>query len=94
MKYPDLAQQNNLKRLREAKGISRRTLAMACSSDVSQIRKYENGARMPSYRTLRTMARFLEVPIEEMYPAVMEIDKHLDRVKELIVNISTFRANG
>jgi transcriptional regulator with XRE-family HTH domain len=93
MQHFDFAQPNNLKQLREAKGITRRTLAMACAADVSQILKYEKGERMPSYRVLRTLARFLGVSIEEIYPTVTEIDKRLDQVKEMIINISTFSAN-
>lgn len=90
----ELAKPNNLKQVREAKQISRQTLAMACAADVSQIRKYENGDRMPSYCVLRRLARFLEVSIEEIYPAVVEIDRHLDQVKAMIINIATFRTKG
>lgn len=83
-----LANQNNLRKTREEKRLSQRILAMACAQDISQIRKYEKGQHMPSYSVLRSLSRFLEVPIEELYPAVADIDKRLDRVKELILHMA------
>ena len=94
MKHQDLIKQNNLRQLREAKKISRSMLAMACTSDVSQIRKYEQGKCMPNYWVLRKIARFLGVSIDEIYPCVVELDKRLDRVKEIVLNMTAVKVDG
>ena len=91
MKKIDLIKENNLRVIRESKGFSRRVMAMACGSDISQIRKYERGERMPCYHVLRSFSRFLGASIEEIYPSFVELDKVQDKIKDLVINMGRIR---
>ena len=58
-RFPD-----RLRRLRERRGISRRTLSELCGLHPDAIRRYETGTAKPGMDALITMAEMLEVSID------------------------------
>jgi len=69
-----LASGDRLKRLREAKGISRAELAVILKVDVSSIAGWEGGNRLPRERRRRSLARVLGVDLETLFK--LNIDTH------------------
>lgn len=53
---------DNIKKLREAKGLSFRVLSYACDIDHSKISKIEKGQVNITFTTIVQLARALEVP--------------------------------
>lgn len=61
----------NIKRVREKKGMTQKELAEKCNLATITIRQYESGKREPKTRTLNKIAKALDVYILEL-----TIDKH------------------
>ncbi|WP_233268911.1 helix-turn-helix domain-containing protein [Mucilaginibacter lacusdianchii] len=57
---------SNLKRIREEKNLSLRTLAANCELDDSQISKIENGKKNIQLSTIFELAKGLNVPPKEL----------------------------
>ncbi len=53
-----------LRKLREAKKLSGRTLSELCRLSDNMIRRYENGDREPSIQTLKVIADFFQVSLD------------------------------
>src|SRR5665213_117484 len=64
---PFLAVGDRLKRLREAKGLSRREFAGTLKVDVSSIAGWESGKRLPRDSLRRSIARVLGTDIDCMF---------------------------
>lgn len=77
--YNELARTNNLKKIREQKGMTQGALAMVCRQSGTEISRYERGICMPSYVVLLSIATFLDVSIEEIYPGFHEIYEKIER---------------
>ena len=58
---------NQIRELREERGLSRQKLADALSLSVTSIQKYENDIAAPSYGTLLDMARYFDVSTERLF---------------------------
>ena len=56
-----------IRELREERGISRQQLADALSLSVTSIQKYENDIAAPSYGTLLDMARYFDITTERLF---------------------------
>lgn len=56
----------NIKRVREEKGMTQKELAEKCNLAVITIRQYESGKREPKQRTLNKIAKALDVYILEL----------------------------
>lgn len=54
----------NLKRLRERRGISRRVLSELCGLSSDAIRRYERGEAEPTLSSISAIADFFEVSID------------------------------
>ena len=85
MNYQEIAKTNNLKKLREERGISQQMLGTACFRSASKISLYESGKKMPRYDVLRAISNFLCVPIEEIYPQFKEIDQVAERIRAILI---------
>ncbi len=68
----------NIKRVREEKGMTQKELAEKCNLATITIRQYESGKREPKTRTLHKIAKALDVYILEL-----TIDKHAHYVSIL-----------
>ena len=55
---------NNLKKLRESKGITQIALQMATGIEQSLLSKFENGERVPPTETLMCLAEFYDVSMD------------------------------
>lgn len=55
-----------LRRLRERRGISRRTLSELCGLHTDAIRRYERGEAEPSISALVAISDFFGVPVDEL----------------------------
>ncbi len=55
---------NNLKKLRESKGITQLALQMATGIEQSLLSKFENGERVPPTETLMCLAEFYGVSMD------------------------------
>ena len=53
-----------LRKLREAKGISAKTLGELCGLSKNTVGRYENGEREPSVQSLVALADFFDVSID------------------------------
>ncbi len=58
---------DQIRELREEKGLSRQELADELSLSVTSIQKYENDISAPSYGTLLDMARYFNVTTERLF---------------------------
>ena len=56
----------NITEIRKAKGISQVQLAAALNLSQACVSQYEKGTREPNLKTLRAMATFLGVTIDEL----------------------------
>lgn len=82
-KYYEFAKTNRLRQIRESKGVTQRSLALACSQTASKISCYERGLIMPRYDVIRAISRFLDVCVDEIYPEFKSIDERVDHLKKL-----------
>jgi transcriptional regulator with XRE-family HTH domain len=57
---------DNLKRLREEKGLTQATLAEAVGTSLRNVQNWEQGRRDPSLQTLRQLAGVLGVTLAEL----------------------------
>ena len=55
---------NNLKKLRQEKGITQISLQMKTGIEQALLSKYENGDRVPPTETLMTLADFYDVSMD------------------------------
>jgi len=59
--FPD-----NLRRIRKEKGLSFRMLSLICEVTAPNLCRYEQGIHMPRTRTLQSISRALNVPVDEL----------------------------
>lgn len=59
--FPD-----QLRRLRERKGISRRVLSELCGLPTDAVRRYERGEASPTLSALLALAEYLGVSLDEL----------------------------
>lgn len=50
-----------LKRLRERKGVSRKTVSQLCGCSSDVVRRWESGYAEPSFRSINALADYFEV---------------------------------
>jgi transcriptional regulator with XRE-family HTH domain len=60
----------NLRRAREAAGISQEEVALRAGLDVSNVSKYERGERDPSVTMVARLAEAVGVPLAELFAEV------------------------
>ena len=58
-----------IKRVREAKGLSSKEVALSCKMDPSQYSKIELGKGDPTYSTIVKIARSLKVSVSDLFSA-------------------------
>lgn len=58
-----------IKRVREAKGLSSKEVALSCKMDPSQYSKIERGINDPLYSTIVKIARALKVSVSDLFQA-------------------------
>lgn len=58
-----------IKRVREAKGLSSKEVALSCKMDPSQYSRIERGINDPSYSTIVKIARALKVSVSDLFQA-------------------------
>lgn len=85
MDYNDLLKNNNLKRIREQHRVNRRTLAAVIQRGSAQIKKYERGDLVPQYFIMHAILRFFNLPIEEVYPNIAELNKRVDTLRNMFI---------
>lgn len=93
---PFLKAGDRVKRLREAKGISRRELAVTLKVDLSSIAGWEAGKRLPREAQRRAIARALGVDlhtlfadrVDEAAPITAALIDTVDRLPELLVELT------
>ena len=76
----------NLRLIREKKGISQTNMAKAVGIPVSTYRNYEKTTRQPSYETLIQIASILEISIDALLENKTEYGMYSDlfyRIKKL-----------
>ncbi len=71
---------DNIKRLRNEKGLTQKQLGDLCGMADSAIRRYENGGSNPKFGTVQKIAAALQVSVSELYPA--EINAREIEIKE------------
>ena len=62
---------NGLKQLREGKWLTQEELASASGVGVATISRLETGKVRPSIRTIRSIAKVLDIPPDELYETVI-----------------------
>ena len=62
--YPSFP--GNLKRIRKEKKLTFRMLSLICEATSSNLCRYEQGIHMPRIRTLQSISRALNVPLDEL----------------------------
>lgn len=60
---------NNIKKIREAKGLSQKETALSSKMDPAQYSRIENGKTDPSYSTIEKIAKALGVELSELFRA-------------------------
>ena len=66
---------DNMKRIREKKGITKANLATVLNISPSAISFYEKGEREPNLENLKKIAACLNVPIDELLEYKFDVDK-------------------
>jgi transcriptional regulator with XRE-family HTH domain len=85
--YKDIGQR--IRRIREKKGLSQLTLALALGKTQAYISKLEKGERRISLESLMEISKILNVPVEEIAPELFAqgFSKEQLRPEELIKKI-------
>ena len=71
-----------LRRLRERKGISRRVLSELCGLPTGAVRRYERGEASPTLPALMALAAYFGVTLDELF--CLTDDNELDRIQNQI----------
>ena len=58
-----------LKKIREAKGLSQKEVALTCKMDMGNYSRIENGKTDPSFNTVVKIAKALDVELQELFSA-------------------------
>jgi transcriptional regulator with XRE-family HTH domain len=58
-----------IKRMREAKGLSQKQVAMACSMDTGNYSRIENGKTDPAFSSVEKIAKALDVELTDLFKA-------------------------
>ena len=83
-----------LKELRSKKGISQATLASDIHISRSAVAKWENGLGMPNDESLKMLANYFEVAVEELIPnknneaILVSKNKTIERQKKIILSFA------
>lgn len=81
---------NNIKRIREEKGMTQKELGVLCGMSESQIGQYENGYRSPKFETVLKIANALEVSYNLLIEPYNDSTFVCDKLDESIMLKHTF----